>query len=350
MTCAAPYYDGNGFAGVVGISYTVEDIYQELIATAMAYKGKCFVLDEGGKLIFSSEKEGILAVTAQGQDIRQAEGSHLADAVDSMTAGENGVMSVDIGGQDYYLVFAPLKVTGWSLGILLDTDEILDPVEKVEDDVIAKLDSFEETLRAIQKDILWQSIFILLPVLFLLMYASNLLAGRFTRPVRRLAEGAREIAAGDFEKKFALETGDELEDLADSFNFMTDELKQYTENMAKAAAEEERSRTELEVAAKIQTDMLPKNFAGQPEFELYALMEPAKDVGGDFYDFYLLKGRYLVITVADVSGKGVPAALFMAKSQAVLKIQRALAAAYVGPVFAALRRSLPQKKHSPVRP
>lgn len=322
LTCAAPYYDGDGFAGVVGISYTVEGIYQELIATAMAYKGKCFVLDEGGKLIFSSEKEGDLAVTTKGQDIRQAGGSHLDEAVESMTAGKIGVMSVDIGGQDYYLAFAPLKITGWSLGILLDTAEVLAPVEKVEDDVITKMDSFEKTLQAIQKDILWQSILILLPVLLLLMYASNLLARRFTRPVRRLAEGAREIAAGDFAKKFDLETGDELEDLADSFNFMTDELKKYMENMAKAAAEEERSRTELEVAAKIQTDMLPKNFAdfaGRPEFELYAQMEPAKDVGGDFYDFYLLQGRYLVITVADVSGKGVPAALFMAKSQAVLK-------------------------------
>ncbi|MBQ1415761.1 MAG: SpoIIE family protein phosphatase, partial [Selenomonas sp.] len=142
------------------------------------------------------------------------------------------------------------------------------------------------------------------------------------KPIRRLAEGAKEIAKGDFDQKFSMNSGDELENLAASFNFMTDELKKYTENMAKAAAEKERSRTELKVAAKIQTDMLPRNFADfdcQPEFDIYALMEPAKNVGGDFYDFYLLQGRYLVITVADVSGKGVPAALFMAKSQSVLK-------------------------------
>ena len=322
LTCAAPYYDAQGFAGVVGISYTVDDIYQVLVENAMAHKGDCFVLDSNGRVIFSSQKEGLLTVDDLGQDIRLVDDSGMADAAKCMTDGATDVMSVEIGGKDYYLAFAPLKTTGWSLGLLVDADEIMAPVKQVEGEVVTKLDSFAKSVQAIMQSILWQSLLLLLPVILLLMYASNLLAGRFTRPVRRLAEGAREIAAGNFGKKVAITTGDELEYLADSFNFMTDELKKYTENLAKAAAEKERSRTELEVAAKIQTDMLPQNFAdydGRPEFDLYALMEPAKDVGGDFYDFYLLQGRYLVLTVADVSGKGVPAALFMAKSQSVLK-------------------------------
>ena len=322
LTCAAPYYDAQGFAGVVGISYTVDDIYQVLVADAMSHEGHSFVLDQAGRVIFSSEKEGILAAADEGQDIRQADASGMAEAARRMTASETDVMSVEISGKAYYLAFAPLKTTGWSLGILVDTAEIMAPVKQVEGEVVTKLDSFEEKVQEIMRSILWQSALLLLPIILLLMYASNLLAGRFTRPVRRLADGAREIAAGNFDKKVELTTGDELEYLADSFNFMTDELKKYTENLAKVAAEKERSRTELEVAARIQTDMLPTNFAdftGHPEFELYALMEPAKDVGGDFYDFYLLQGRYLVVTVADVSGKGVPAALFMAKSQSVLK-------------------------------
>lgn len=322
LTCAAPYYDAQGFAGVVGISYTVEDIYQVLVADAMSHKGSSFVLDQAGRVIFSSEKEGILAAADEGQDIRQADAFGMAEAARRMTAGETDVMSVEISGKAYYLAFAPLKITGWSLGVLVDTAEIMAPVKQVEGEVVTKLGSFEEKVQEIMRSILSQSVLLLLPIILMLMYASNLLAGRITRPVRRLADGAREIAAGNFDKKVELTTGDELEYLADSFNFMTDELKKYTENLAKVAAEKERSRTELEVAARIQTDMLPTNFAdftGHPEFELYALMEPAKDVGGDFYDFYLLQGRYLVVTVADVSGKGVPAALFMAKSQSVLK-------------------------------
>lgn len=103
---------------------------------------------------------------------------------------------------------------------------------------------------------------------------------------------------------------------------MTEELKRYIQNMAQAAAEKEHARTELEVAARIQLDMLPDGhgpFPERKEFDLYASMDPARNVGGDFYDFYMPEKGSLVITIADVSGKGVPAALFMAKSQSVLK-------------------------------
>ena len=132
----------------------------------------------------------------------------------------------------------------------------------------------------------------------------------------------KEIAAGNFNRRLEVRTGDEIEGLADSFNAMTEELKRYIQNMAQAAAEKEHARTELEVAARIQLDMLPDGhgpFPERKEFDIYASMDPAKDVGGDFYDFYMPEKGSLVITIADVSGKGVPAALFMAKSQSVLK-------------------------------
>ena len=322
ITCAAPYYDADGFAGVVGISYTVEDIYQTLVEHAMQQKSNSFVLDSSGRVIFSSEKAGVLSVDGQARDIRQAGENGLAETAKSMTAGESGVVSLTIADKSYYLAYAPMPTTGWSLGVLLGTSEVMDPVEQVKDYVVTNMEAFQKTMHDSISDILLKGLLLLIPLLFLLMYASAFLAERITKPIRRLAEGAKEIAKGDFDQKFSLNSGDELENLAASFNFMTDELKKYTENMAKAAAEKERSRTELKVAAKIQTDMLPRNFADfdcQPEFDIYALMEPAKNVGGDFYDFYMLQGRYLVITVADVSGKGVPAALFMAKSQSVLK-------------------------------
>ena len=132
LTCAAPYYDAQGFAGVVGISYTVDDIYQVLVENAMAHKGDCFVLDSNGRVIFSSQKEGMLTVDDLGQDIRLVDDSGMADAAKCMTDGATDVMSVEIGGKDYYLAFAPLKTTGWSLGLLVDADEIMAPVKQVE--------------------------------------------------------------------------------------------------------------------------------------------------------------------------------------------------------------------------
>ena len=103
---------------------------------------------------------------------------------------------------------------------------------------------------------------------------------------------------------------------------MTDELKTYMDNLTKTTAEKERIATELDVAKNIQTSMLPNIFPAFPErkeFDIYATMNAAKEVGGDFYDFYLLDENHLVVTIADVSGKGIPAALFMMISKTILK-------------------------------
>ena len=99
---------------------------------------------------------------------------------------------------------------------------------------------------------------------------------------------------------------------------MTDNLKTYMANLTKVTAERERIATELNVATDIQNGMLPKDFPSRADFELLATTTPAKEVGGDFYDFYFLDETHLAITVADVSGKGIPAALFMVISKTIL--------------------------------
>jgi sigma-B regulation protein RsbU (phosphoserine phosphatase) len=128
----------------------------------------------------------------------------------------------------------------------------------------------------------------------------------------------REISSGNLDKKIDVHTNDEIEHLAICFNAMTDELKTYMVNLEKETAERERIATELDVATDIQNGMLPKDFPARADFELFATMTPAKEVGGDFYDFYFLDEKHLAITVADVSGKGIPAALFMVISKTIL--------------------------------
>lgn len=99
--------------------------------------------------------------------------------------------------------------------------------------------------------------------------------------------------------------------MAENFNTMTDELKTQMKNLEKVTAEKERISTELDVASQIQMSMLPKNFSIDERAEIFATMTPAKEVGGDLYDFYKIDENNLLVTIADVSGKGVPAALFM---------------------------------------
>ena len=145
-----------------------------------------------------------------------------------------------------------------------------------------------------------------------------------TRPIGVLAgQMERVTEAGTFQNQHvSLHTGDEIESMGGAFNFMLDELENYIENLAKITAEKERIGAELSVATQIQASMLPCIFPAFPErdeFDIYATMHPAKEVGGDFYDFFLVDSDHLALVIADVSGKGVPAALFMVIAKTLIK-------------------------------
>ncbi len=119
-----------------------------------------------------------------------------------------------------------------------------------------------------------------------------------------------------------IKTNDEIETLADSISDMDTRLREYISQNAAITAEKERIGAELELATRIQADMLPNIFPAFPErddFDVYASMTPAKEVGGDFYDFFLVDDSHLALVMADVSGKGVPAALFMMMSKILIQ-------------------------------
>ena len=121
-----------------------------------------------------------------------------------------------------------------------------------------------------------------------------------------------------FEMEDAYKTGDEIEVLAQAFATLSKRTRDYIGQITEITAEKERISTELELATRIQADMLPNVFPAFPErqeFDIFATMTPAKEVGGDFYDFFLIDEDHLGIVMADVSGKGVPAALFMMMSK-----------------------------------
>ena len=193
------------------------------------------------------------------------------------------------------------------------------PARKVSDETSAEMNSFQEIIREDFVDSVINAVLIMLLLIGVFFGISRAAARRITQPISKLAEGVREIASGNLDKKLEIHTGDEIEHLAAGFNAMTEELKVYMANLAKETAERERISTELNVAADIQQSMLPHDFDfGREDFEIYATMNAAREVGGDFYDFYLLDENHLVITIADVSGKGVPAALFMSIAKIIL--------------------------------
>jgi sigma-B regulation protein RsbU (phosphoserine phosphatase) len=156
-----------------------------------------------------------------------------------------------------------------------------------------------------------------------LLLVALLIAGSITRPLRALDTATRTLAQGELDAPLPQAKGrDEIAHLTASFGRMRDDLKQYIDELRATTAARERIESELRIASSIQMSLVPRTFPPYPQredLELNALLEPAREVGGDFYDFFLLDDDHLCLAIADVSGKGVPAALLMAVTRSFLR-------------------------------
>ncbi|MCR4660732.1 MAG: SpoIIE family protein phosphatase [Clostridia bacterium] len=119
--------------------------------------------------------------------------------------------------------------------------------------------------------------------------------------------------------KLKYKYNDEIGELAESLNYLYDEIKKHVKNMEQVTIAEQKNKSELDIAAKIQNGLLPKEYLTGSNFDIFASMTPAKKVGGDFYDFYKIDDNNLAVLIADVSGKGIPASLFMTFGKTVIK-------------------------------
>lgn len=148
---------------------------------------------------------------------------------------------------------------------------------------------------------------------------------KIVNPINKIRDASRSMVENlenEESIQVSVKTGNEIEELFDSFKQMYGDVKDYIKKLSAVTAEKERIGAELDVAQHIQASMLPCIFPAFPdrsEFDIYATMAPAKEVGGDFYDFFMVDDRHLAIVMADVSGKGVPAALFMVIGKTLIK-------------------------------
>ncbi|MBQ9007749.1 MAG: SpoIIE family protein phosphatase [Clostridia bacterium] len=176
-------------------------------------------------------------------------------------------------------------------------------------------------------------------LLIMMLYAAVLMAVLYIlglRLMRKIATNPLEMLSkavvgfADAKKGYTeadiislpIHSNDEIEDLYHEIRNMQGRMVEYLDNLTRVTAEKERIGAELNVATQIQADMLPRIFPPFPErteFEIFASMDPAKEVGGDFYDFFLVDENHLALVIADVSGKGVPAALFMVIAKTLIK-------------------------------
>ena len=177
----------------------------------------------------------------------------------------------------------------------------------------------------LNKFIIFISLVALLATSVLLVLGSAFFNRSVISPIRLVSHEAEDFIKNDnkiSEKLKEIKTGDEIQSLSESLLKMEIGINEYIDNLTKVTAEKERIGAELNIATQIQADMLPRIFPPYPdrkEFDLYATMAPAKEVGGDFYDFFLIDDDHIALVMADVSGKGVPAALFMVIAKTLIK-------------------------------
>ena len=191
-----------------------------------------------------------------------------------------------------------------------------------------RMNDVQEDLRnfAIRSIVLMLALTVIFSALLIVITSRTLAV-----PIRRLSAAAEQLVAEEqagettgssIFSQLTIRTGDEVEALYGSLAQMERDINAYISDLVNVTAEKERIGAELNVAAQIQADMLPRIFPPFPErheFDLYASMKPAKEVGGDFYDFFLIDDDHIGLVMADVSGKGVPAALFMVIAKTLIK-------------------------------
>ena len=316
MSSVMPFYDHGEFAGVVGVAMTLESLHSYITAKDNDID---FVTNRYGQIIISSREDGVLSISDRFTDLRESPQEDLAAVAREMTEGKNGTSTVMVDGKEYYLVFMPIpNLEGYSCAALTDKEAALAPTRIARETVKKISEGFSTSVDHIFRERI-SHIGILFGIIFIaLIFISGKMAHKFVRPILILTEGVKKIAMGNLDTRISVRTGDEIEALSDSVNAMATDLKSYIAH----AKESERIEGELEGARKIQAGILPNifpEFGNLKEIDLHASMTPAKEVGGDFYDFYWLGKQHLVVTIADVSGKGIPASLFMVISKAILK-------------------------------
>lgn len=323
IICATPYYANGQFAGVVGMGTFLDNINEIILNTKIGDNGFGFVINKQGQIIASPHTTGDLITGINNiKDLRQSTNTSLADAVQKIINEKAGLTEANIDGKDYYLAYAPMKNTDWYFVTAMEVDTVIAPAKETHENIINIATEYMDNLSEKTKMTVIGMIISISILLFFITYIGWSLADYLTKPIRQLSKGVQQIAMGNFNGKLNIHTGDEIESLAISFNAMTTELQTYIKNLEQITAEKERIATELNVATNIQKNMLPCIFPPYPDrkdFDIYAVMYPAKEVGGDFYDFYLLDENHLVITIADVSDKGIPAAMFMVITKTILK-------------------------------
>ncbi len=301
-TYSAPVIKGGRVVAVVTADVSLADLDREVRSLKVGRTGYGFVLTRWGTFLAAPRKQWVLreSIFSLAERLNLPGLRRLGRR---MLRGGGGVVPIRdwLTGRESWLAFAPVREGGWTFGLVLTQREVLAPIRRL---------ARRQILLAIS------SLLVLVVVVWVLVVG-------LTRPLQRLTASARAMAEGDLSVRVSgVRPGDEVGDLAEAFNTMGGRLTEYLARIKEEIAARQAVESEIKIARQIQESLLPRTFPPfphRPEFSLFGHNLAAKEVAGDFYDFFFVDDDRLVLVIADVSGKGVPAALFMAVTRTLFR-------------------------------
>ena len=325
IVCAMPVYKDGELTAVVGSDLFLTSM-RDSVQASDGNGGFSFVVNQNGHVVFSPKTEGELQVrwASVAPDLRESDNKELAQLVSDAMEGKTDVRLVELDDGVYYMNGAPMKTLGWTMVSAFSQDVADKPAEMM----VGNYQQIQEETAAVylrKRAVSRTTIMILLFVATGLTLLSGIVLGKkIVTPLNTITKRIAALSGSNLEFKMedAFRTEDEIEVLAQAFANLSHKTAMYLDEVRSVTAEKERISTELHMANQIQESMLPSIFPAFPErreFDIYATMDPAREVGGDFYDFFLIDEDHLCMVIADVSGKGVPAALFMMISKIIIQ-------------------------------
>ena len=285
--------------GVINTSLSITWLSQTISAVKPYPNSYSIMIGRGGTYFVHPDTTKITRQTIFTQTLEQPDTALTALGY-AMQRGEEGMKQMNINGKDSYVFYKPLGQTGCSMAIVCP-----------ESDIFGGFDRLRNSVRAI-----------VLVGLLLMLYLFIRIITRELQPLRRLAHEAETIASGQFEAELPdFKRVDEIGQLTQSFGNMQQSLVKYIDELKSTTAQKASIESDLRIASDIQMGMLPEKFPtreDRDDVQLYASLTPAKEVGGDLFDFYF-RDEKLFFCIGDVSGKGVPASLFMAVTRSTFR-------------------------------
>ncbi|MBR5111072.1 MAG: SpoIIE family protein phosphatase [Clostridia bacterium] len=326
IECAMPAYGPDGsLQAVIGMDLYLNEMQAIMQDSEMEGEYGLLVNHAGYAVLAPLAEAFPMSEADRTGDLRESSNLFLKKVVsDALEGSDTGIMLGELSDGMYYVTGTPIETTGWVLisafsqtvsnrGTVLLTERF----SSIQNDAVA---DYQAKTRKCQTT----AIILLVAVMALTLFWALVVGRRIVKPLNTITRHVSELSDGNLEFKMedAYRTGDEVEELAKSFASLSQKTLDYMDRIVKVTAEKERIGAELSLATKIQADMLPHIFPAfpdRPDFDVFATMDPAKEVGGDFYDYFLIDDDHLCMVIADVSGKGVPAALFMMASKIILQ-------------------------------